>query len=154
MRREHTPDTGPRHLHSPWWRRLALAGAAIGVYALLGFVVVPWVAHDQISKVARRSLHREATVGKVTFNPFTLAATVSAFELRDRDAAPLLAFDRLSVDLEASGVVRRAWRFREIRVDAPVLHARILANGRTALPICSSRRRRPSRCRLTRDCRA
>jgi outer membrane protein OmpA-like peptidoglycan-associated protein len=103
------------------------------VYALLGFVVVPWVARAQISKLARRSLHREATVGKVTFNPFTLAATVSAFDLRDRDGAPLLAFDRLSVDLEARGVLRRAWRFREVRIDGPALHARILATGRTSI---------------------
>jgi hypothetical protein len=133
MSRGDTPDTTPRRILSGWRRRLALAAAALGAYALIGFVVVPWVARGQIVKIARTALHREARVARVTFNPFTLAATVSGLELRDRDGAPLLAFDRLAADLQASGVFRRAWRFREIRIGRPVVAARILANGKTSI---------------------
>jgi uncharacterized protein involved in outer membrane biogenesis len=114
-------------------RRAAIAAGALAVYALLGFVVVPWVAKAQIVRLARSRLHREASVAAVTFNPFTLAATVTGLALADRDGAPLLSFDRLAVDLEAAGVLQRAWRFREVRLDAPVFSARILADGRLGI---------------------
>ncbi|MCU0258239.1 MAG: DUF748 domain-containing protein, partial [Solirubrobacteraceae bacterium] len=133
MKHDTQPATPARPRRFRWRRPLALAAVALGAYALLGFVVVPWVARGQIVRIARTALHREARVAKVTFNPFTLAATVSGFELRDRDGAPLLAFDRLAVDLQVSGALRRAWRFRELRIEHPVANARILATGRTSI---------------------
>jgi hypothetical protein len=120
-----------RHrLLAGWRRRAAIGLGVVGLYAVLGFLVVPAVARAQIVKLARTLLHREATVAKVSFNPFTLAATVSGLDLRDRDGAALLSFDRLAVDLELSGVLRRAWRFREIRLEQPRVELRVLADGR------------------------
>jgi hypothetical protein len=113
------------------WRVWASwAAAAVGLYALIGFFVVPRIAHSQIEKLSRALLHREATVAAVRFNPFTLAAVVEGLDLRDRDGADLLRFDRLSFDFQVSGIFKRAFRFREIVLEGPHAVARIAADGR------------------------
>lgn len=111
---------------------LALAGLVLG-YALFGFLVVPRIIRSQIHKRAALSLHREATVAKVRFNPFTLAARLIRFDLRDRDGTPLVAFDTLLVNLELVSLVDRAWVLKEIRLVRPQISARILTDGKPAI---------------------
>ncbi|MGH9867417.1 MAG: DUF748 domain-containing protein [Candidatus Polarisedimenticolia bacterium] len=115
------------------WRRprvlAATAAGLLGLYALAGFFLVPWIARSQIVKLARTKLHREATVERVTFNPFTLTGVVEDLELADRDGAPLFGVRRITTNFQVSGLFRRAWRFREIAVDGPSVHARVLADG-------------------------
>jgi uncharacterized protein involved in outer membrane biogenesis len=111
----------------------AWAVAALGLYAILGFFVVPRIARSQIPKQARAMLHREATVAAVRFNPFTLAAIVEGLDLKDRDGADLFHLDRLTVDFQLSGVFRRAFRFREIVLEGPQAVARIAPDGRLSI---------------------
>ena len=99
------------------WRRrwrvwAASALAAVALYALFGFFLVPRIARAQIEKQARALLHREATVARVRFNPFTLRAVVEGLDLLDRDGADLFHLDRFTADFQASGVFKRAFRFR------------------------------------------
>jgi hypothetical protein len=113
-----------------WRRWIVLVGAAVGLYAAAGFLVVPWVVRRQIVGLARTELHRDLTVSRVRFNPFTWRGVVEGVRLADRDGAPLFALERLVVDLQVSGLFRRAWRLRELALDAPELHVRLLADGR------------------------
>jgi uncharacterized protein involved in outer membrane biogenesis len=103
------------------------------LYAIVGFFVVPRIARGQIEKQARAMLHREATVSRVRFNPFALSAVIEGLDLKDRDNGALLHIDRLSADFEASGIFRRAWRFREIVIAGPHVVARIAADGRLSV---------------------
>jgi hypothetical protein len=116
-----------------WRRWILLSGCAVALYAVLGFFVVPWIARHQIVAQARSALEREAVVGPVRFNPFTFRAVVERLQLKDRDGAALFDLDRLVVDLQLSGIFRRAWRFREISVEGPALHLRILPDGRPSI---------------------
>ncbi|HEX5107354.1 MAG TPA: DUF748 domain-containing protein [Vicinamibacterales bacterium] len=115
------------------WKWGAAALALFVLYTLFGFLVVPWIVRNQIVEQARTTLHREATVGEVRFNPFTLALTIGRLKLADRDGVDLAAFDLLRADLEVSGIFRRALRFKEIRVEHPVIAARILADGKPSV---------------------
>jgi uncharacterized protein involved in outer membrane biogenesis len=115
------------------WKWGAVALALFVLYALFGFFVVPWIVRNQIVEQARTTLHRQATVGEVRFNPFTLALTIGRLKLADRDGADLAAFDLLRADLEVAGIFRRALRFKEIRVERPSIAARILADGRPSV---------------------
>jgi hypothetical protein len=99
----------------------------------VGFLLVPWVARRQIVKLCRDLLHREATVERVRFNPFTLAGSVEGFDLKDRDGADLLRLSRFAADFQVSGIFRRAWRFREVSIEQPLALARILADGRPSV---------------------
>ncbi len=113
------------------WAFVTLAFVAL--YAAFGFLVVPWIVQSQIRKQARAYLNREATVERVRFNPFTLVTRIEGLRLADRDGADLMSFDRLRVDLQVSGLLRRAWRFGEIVVEGPVVTFRILADGRPSV---------------------
>jgi len=115
--------------------RIWLAGAAVLVlvYALVGFFIVPRFIRNQILSRSGELLHREARVDDVRFNPFTLTATVAGLRVLDRDAVELLRLERLGVNFEVSGIFRRAWRFKEIVLERPSVHARILRDGRPSV---------------------
>ena len=75
----------------------------------------------------------KASVTAVRFNPFTWRGVVEGVSLADRDGQPLFALERLVVDLQVTGLFRRAWRFREIALEAPALHLRLLPDGRATI---------------------
>jgi hypothetical protein len=116
-----------------WRRRGAIALGGLALYALLGFFVVPRIARQQIEKQGTRMLHRTTTVERVEFNPFTFVTKIFRLDIRDRDGADLLRFERLRADFEVSGVFRRAYRFGDLRVDG--LHAvgRLLSDGQPSV---------------------
>jgi hypothetical protein len=110
-------------------RGVAVASGIVVLYAIAGFFVAPAVARRQIEKLCRDRLGREATVARVTLNPFTLAGVVEGFEMKDRDGAPLVRVERLGANLQVSGLFRWAWTFREIGIEGPAVLARLLADG-------------------------
>jgi uncharacterized protein involved in outer membrane biogenesis len=109
------------------------AAGAIGLYAVVGFFVLPPIARTQIEKRGGLLLHRVVSVTRVRFDPFRLAAVVEGLDVKDRDGAELLHVDRLSADFQVSGIFRRAFRFREIVLTGPHAVARIAADGRLSI---------------------
>ncbi|MGB7220614.1 MAG: DUF748 domain-containing protein, partial [Vicinamibacterales bacterium] len=118
-------------MHRRTWAALSIA--TLLLYTLAGFFLVPRLIRNQIRDQARATLNRDARVQDVRFNPFTLAATITGLTLADRDGTALFAVDLLRADLQVSGLFRRALRFREIRVEHPVVAARILADGKPSI---------------------
>jgi uncharacterized protein involved in outer membrane biogenesis len=123
---------------APSWLRSRRRWAAIGagglaLYAIVGFFVVPRVVRSEIVKLARTELHREAHVARVRFNPFTLACELEGIELKDRDGAPLFRAERIDVNLQFSGIFRRAWRLGDFEIDTPSIEARILGDGKPSV---------------------
>jgi hypothetical protein len=127
------PRAGRPGFLGKWRKPAIIAAAVLAVYAIIGFLVVPPIARSQIVKLASAKLHRQAAIRYVHFNPFTLTAVIGGFDLRDRDGTDLLKFDRLTVDLQLSGVFRRAWKFRLIGIERPQLVARIGSNGQLSV---------------------
>lgn len=107
---------------------IALAGS-LALYAAIGFLVLPpaliWLAHDMV----RADYGRELSVGAVRVNPFTLVLEVERVSLPDADGGPLLAFERLRVDLQLVSLWRRAFSFRAIAVDGLAVTAVIRRGG-------------------------
>src|SRR5262245_24627119 len=98
-----------------WWKRgVVVLGAAILLYALFGFFVVPRIIRSQISNQANTRLHRSVRMEDVRFNPFTLVTRITGFELSDLDGTPLFSFASFRANLQISGLFRRALRFKEI----------------------------------------
>jgi uncharacterized protein involved in outer membrane biogenesis len=116
---------------------------AVVAYTLFGFFGVPPILRAQVPRLTRTYLGREASLAGASFNPFTLRTVLRGFDLRDRDGTPLAAFDELSVNLQASGLFRRAWTFREIRVVRPGVVGRILPDGRLAAADLLERKAEP-----------
>ena len=109
------------------WRSVVVA--AIVLYALIGFFVVPWIVKSQIEKRSLEMLKRQATVEKVRCNPFTLSLTIEGFSLPDRPGTVLLAWDRLYANAELSSLFRWAATLKELRIDNPYVALRRFEDG-------------------------
>jgi Domain of Unknown Function (DUF748) len=130
-----------------WPGRLAWLGAFLGrrsvlitlaalailfvMYTLAGFFVVPRLVASYVPRYVAEQLKRRAEIGEVRVNPLLLKVEIKKFRLTEADGRPLLGFDRLFIDFElARSIVRAAWTFAEIRLEAPRVDAVIAADGR------------------------
>ena len=112
-------------------RRVLLAGAAgvISLYALLGFVVAPWVLRGQIVKQVGSLTGRTVAVERVRVNPFALSVTVEGFLVKDLDGSRLASLNRLYVNAALKGLLRREVGVEDLQIDRPYLHAGLDARG-------------------------
>jgi len=109
------------------WRTAVVVGVAL--YALIGFLVVPWIAEKVIVKTVDKRLGREVTVEKIRCNPFALSLTVEGFSLPDRPGSTVLSFDELYANAQASSLFRWAITLKELRVERPYTALRRFEDG-------------------------
>jgi hypothetical protein len=114
-----------------WWKRWGVGVAgAVGVYALAGAWLLPQIIKSQLPKFAETELERKATIGDVSFNPFTLRLEARDVRLNEADGAPLFGVGGLAVEMQWRSLFRRAWSFAEIRVTAPSVQLAIAPDGK------------------------
>ena len=116
---------GSRKLVS--WSTAAVA--AIVIYGLVGFFLVPVVAKKIIVDFARERTGREVTVEEVRCNPFTLSLTVRGFSIPDRPGTTLISFDELYANAQLSSLFRWALTLKELRVERPFFALRRFEDG-------------------------
>jgi hypothetical protein len=102
----------------------------LGVYALAGGWLLPSVIKSQLPKFVETELERKATLGDVSFNPFTLRLEAKDFRLTEASGAPLFGVDALAVEMQWRSLFRRAWSFAEIRITAPAVQLAIAPDGK------------------------
>ena len=112
-----------------WRRWLAVAAGLLAAYAVVGFWLVPLAIRNQVPKLGQAELARQASVGEVNFNPFTLRLVAADLRLAGADGAPLFEIGKLAVELQWRSLIRRAWSFADIRVTAPSAHLVIAPDG-------------------------
>jgi hypothetical protein len=109
------------------WRTAVVA--AVVVYGLVGFFVVPVIAKKLIVDIARERTGREVSVGEVRCNPFALSLTVRDFSMPDRPGTTFLSFDEFYANAQVSSLFRWAGTLKELRVVNPYLGVRRFADG-------------------------
>jgi len=125
------PEAAPSRLRQILLNRWLLAGvAAVVLYALLGFLLTPWVVTRYVSNYAVEKLKRKASIAEVRVNPFLFTFEAKDFVLEEADNRPIIGFDRLFVDFQLSSLFRWAWTFADVRIERPSLHIEIQHNGR------------------------
>ena len=125
------PEAAPSRLRQILLNRWLLAGvAAVVLYALLGFLLTPWVVTRYLSNYAVEKLKRKASIAEVRVNPFLFTFEAKDFVLEEADNRPIIGFDRLFVDFQLSSLFRWAWTFADVRIERPSLHIEIQHNGR------------------------
>ena len=119
------------------WQRWAVGtGCVLAAYSAAGFWLVPYVIKNQLPKFAEKELARQASIGAVRFNPYTLRLEAQQIALKEaagadgKSAAPLLSIGALAVQLEWKSIVRRAWSLAEIRITAPQAQLTITPDGK------------------------
>src|SRR5262245_36009678 len=110
--------------------KVFLAGiTALLLYALAGFVLVPYVLGRYVPRYAQEQLGSHATMGHVSVNPFLLRLEVKGFRLEYPPGQPIVAIDRLLVDFQLSSLFRRAWTFADVQVDGLDLNVEVQPDG-------------------------
>lgn len=108
---------------------MTVAGVLVA-YCAFAYLAVDPLARWLLPKVAESQLSSRLQVERVNFDPWRLMLTVDRLRLARLDGMPLAGFERLVVDLETSGVMRWAWRFKDIRLTAPQVNLDIAPDGR------------------------
>ncbi|MYN27315.1 DUF748 domain-containing protein [Duganella levis] len=113
------------------WKRWGIgAASAVGVYALAGAWLLPSVIKSQLPKYAETELERKASIGQLSFNPFTLRLEAQDVRFTEADGAPLFAVGGLAVEMQWRSLFRRAWSFAEIRITQPAVQLAIAKDGK------------------------
>lgn len=91
-------------------RKLSIIALILVVlYALAGFVILPWWLERAIPERLAQHMGWQATVDEVQVNPFAMSVQASGLAADDSDGEPVLAFERLYLNLGflrlATGVV-------------------------------------------------
>jgi len=107
-----------------------LAGLLLA-YTGIGFLAVPAIVKSQAAKQASEKLHRQLSIEEVSFNPFTLAASVRGLKMMEQDGTTVFAsFDRLGADLSWQSVTKMAPVVQEVRLTKPYVHLARNADNR------------------------
>jgi uncharacterized protein involved in outer membrane biogenesis len=111
-------------------RKLLLVALGLfALYSVVGFFVVPPLARRYILRTFDETLGVEAQLDRVRTNPYTLRATLEGFRAHERSGGDLVAFDELTVNLQVSSLIRRAWVFKRIRLVAPRITVAVAEDG-------------------------
>ena len=115
-------------LKSKWLWLLVGLLLAVGLYALVGFKLVPKLIRSQAMDYARSEFKKPLSLGTITFNPFKFELDMRDIVLKDQ-GKDLLALQHLFVDFEASSLWQRAYVFRTVQLDKPFARAIVRADG-------------------------
>ena len=80
---------------------LTTVGLLLLLYALAGFIAVPWLARPKIVEAVAELTGRETRLDVLKLNPFTLSGSLGAFEITDNDGERLLSFDQAHGNMQA-----------------------------------------------------
>ena len=104
---------------------LLAAVIAFAAFSLLGFFAVPPLLRHYMVKGISEYTHRQASVEKITFNPYKLTLDLSGFSLADGSAGePLLSLERLFLKLRGSSFLKLGFVIEDLRMERP--HFRVL----------------------------
>lgn len=108
---------------------LGILAALLVLYTLAGFFLVPALARHVIDRYVEADLGRRVTIGSVRCNPFTLTAQIDNIALSEADGSPLASWRLLRVSVSPSTLWHWAWTLGTVRLEQPVVNARVGADG-------------------------
>ena len=115
-------------LKSKWLWLLVGLLLAVGLYALIGFKLVPKLIRSQAMDYAKTEFKKPLSLGTISFNPFKFELDMRDIALKDQ-GKDVLALQHLFVDFEASSLWQRAYVFRTVQLDKPFARAIVRTDG-------------------------
>lgn len=105
---------------NPW---LLAFVAALMIYTLVGFSLVPFLVQHYTPKLAADLIQRRASVREVQFNPFLFTFEAKDLALNEADGKPVFGLKRLFLDFEPSRfLTRRTLTLADLRLEGPALN--------------------------------
>jgi hypothetical protein len=113
---------------------LIVLAAALGLYALFGFLVAPRLVRSAVEQQLAQAVTTRPGIGRVRVNPFKLSLTIEDFALPDARGERALAFRRLHLRFSLLSPFHRAWTLAELDIDEPAIGLAILEDRTLNLP--------------------
>ncbi len=112
---------------------LAIVAGLVGLYAAVGFLLVPYLTRSELVGLTARDFGRKLSLGNVSFNPFTWTLDIRDFSLPDADGRPMISFSSLEVAVGIASVPRLAPSLSAIVLDGPRVSVVVRRDGRLNL---------------------
>ncbi len=122
---ETAEETNSKQAETPrrrrWPRRLLIVALLLfAAYTLIGFFGVPYLVRTTGATMASEQINGTVTIGRVSFNPFTLRLALEQFEVVDGDGELVARIDRGEGDLQLiSTIFSPGIRLRNVRATDP-----------------------------------
>ena len=98
----------------------------LAVYTLVGFFLLPVIVKPVLIRQVKKQLHRDATIRRVTVNPYSLAVGIDGLQIAEVDGTgKFLAWERLYVNLQLASLFQRAIVLREVSLSNAYAHVAI-----------------------------
>ena len=106
----------------------------VGLYALIGFVVAPYLVKTYGIPAISETIQRPVLLQDVQINPFALSIRLTEFEIQEPNQSSILGFGELFIDFDPTvSLFKQAYAFNEIRLVLPFVSARILPDRKLNL---------------------
>ncbi len=115
-------------------RWLVKTPVMVAVGLVLAYLLFGWFGFEPLVKwagpkfIADKTGH-SLTLAAAKFDPLALSVDLKGVKLAEPDGKPLLAFDQLFVDFEASSLFRWAYAFADIRLTGPTARVELRPDG-------------------------
>lgn len=96
------------------------------LYTLAGFLLLPWWLEKSLPEQLDQRMGWQAAVTDIRANPFALSVDAMGLEAVDSDGEPVVAFERLRLNLNFFQLVRGIVGFEEIQLDEPFIRVDLL----------------------------
>jgi uncharacterized protein involved in outer membrane biogenesis len=108
-------------LKSPKTRRCCLRIlAAVVLFGVLGFLVLPPIAKSLLQDQLGKALHRPVAISRIGINPYAMTLNVEGFSVQEREGGEdFVSFDNLYVNLQSVSVFRGGPVVGEVRLVNP-----------------------------------
>lgn len=101
-----------------------LGGLLLG-YALLGFLLIPWIVESQLRNILEDRLTLSAEVDSIYFNPFSFYFEMEQLRIVDPEQDALLHLGRLQLNFQASRLLLLKLQFADFQIaDFDIFYAR------------------------------
>lgn len=97
-------------------------------YLLAGFYLVPNLVRSAATGWVKTNLDKSITLGEIKFNPLTFTLDISDIAL-PATRQPMVALGHLRVGFSILSLFQPAYRFTEVTLDRPFIHARVRPDG-------------------------
>lgn len=118
-----TAQSKGKAIYKRVWFWLAIV---VVLYALAGFVALPWWLERTLPERAAQHLGWQTTVADVSVNPFAMTVEITGLDAVDGEQLTVVAFDRFYIDLEVLRLVTGVIAFDDIELDEPTIRLDLL----------------------------
>ena len=104
-----------------WLRRIGVLAGLLGLYALIGFLVLPWWARGWLERTLGEQYARPVAIERLAFNPFSLRARAENVVLGDGRGGRQFEVTRIEADYELRSFLSDSRQLSELILERPRL---------------------------------